>query len=102
MDERLLMLGSGFSFHNMKTFVEPRIDAQKIEFEQWLTEAGTDSHLAPSVCQSAFNCLTNTRLYFLAFLRKPLNWATCFFSSSIIFSILARPNWGGTISLRPI
>jgi len=47
-DEKILVVGSGFSFHNMKTFGQPGIDPQNIEFDQWVVETMTDLHLSPA------------------------------------------------------
>lgn len=46
--ERLLVVGSGFSFHNMKAFFsdDPNGRAQNLAFEQWLQQTCTDSALA--------------------------------------------------------
>lgn len=47
-DEKILVLGSGFSFHNMKTFGETGKDPKNIEFDQWLVKTMTDPLLSPS------------------------------------------------------
>lgn len=47
-DEKILVLGSGFSFHNMKTFSQTGIDSKNVEFDQWLVETMTDPLLSTS------------------------------------------------------
>ena len=47
-DERILVLGSGFSFHNMKTFGQTSIDFKNIEFDKWLVETMTSPHMSPA------------------------------------------------------
>ena len=44
--ENILVLGSGFSFHNMKTFGQTTEDRQNIEFDRWLSETVTDPGLS--------------------------------------------------------
>ena len=46
-DENILVLGSGFSFHNMKAFGQTGEDRQNIEFDRWLVETITDPCLSP-------------------------------------------------------
>jgi aromatic ring-opening dioxygenase catalytic subunit (LigB family) len=48
--ERLLVVGSGFSFHNMKAFFsdDPESTVKNLAFEQWLQQTCTDSGLAES------------------------------------------------------
>ena len=48
VNKRTLVLGSGFSFHNMKTFGETGKDPKNIEFDHWLSETMTDPELSPS------------------------------------------------------
>ena len=45
---KILVLGSGFSFHNMKTFGETGTDLKNVEFDQWLSETMTDTGLTAS------------------------------------------------------
>lgn len=45
---KILVLGSGFSFHNMKAFGKTGNDAKNIEFDQWLSETMTDTGLSRS------------------------------------------------------
>lgn len=44
--ENILVLGSGFSFHNMKTFGQTTKDIRNIEFDDWLSETMTGLHLS--------------------------------------------------------
>lgn len=46
--EKILVLGSGFSFHNMKTFGQTTVDPKNIEFDNWLSETMTDPEISPS------------------------------------------------------
>ena len=49
MGENLLLLGSGFSFHNMQALVSKRDDAEdplNLAFEDWLVQTCTDENLA--------------------------------------------------------
>ena len=49
MGENLLLLGSGFSFHNMQALVSKRDDAEdplNLAFEDWLAQTCTDENLA--------------------------------------------------------
>jgi aromatic ring-opening dioxygenase catalytic subunit (LigB family) len=48
-DQSLLLIGSGFSFHNMKAFFTPETDDTKAmneSFERWLLETCSDQKLA--------------------------------------------------------
>lgn len=45
-NENILVLGSGFSFHNMKTFGQPTQDIKNIEFDRWLCETMTRPELS--------------------------------------------------------
>jgi 4,5-DOPA dioxygenase extradiol len=50
-DENLLVLGSGFSFHNMQAFMNKRddsIDLKNQEFDAWLQQACVDPNLSES------------------------------------------------------
>ncbi|THB73116.1 MAG: dioxygenase [Desulfobacteraceae bacterium] len=42
LDDNILVLGSGFSFHNMGAFREKRSDDRDLVFDQWLRETLTD------------------------------------------------------------
>lgn len=47
-DENILILGSGFSFHNLRAMLRPtqeHDDTQNMEFENWLIKTCTDSSL---------------------------------------------------------
>jgi aromatic ring-opening dioxygenase catalytic subunit (LigB family) len=46
-DKKILVLGSGFSFHNMKAFGQTGLDLKNIEFDRWLVETITGTHLSP-------------------------------------------------------
>ncbi|MFO7885328.1 MAG: class III extradiol ring-cleavage dioxygenase [Desulfobacteraceae bacterium] len=46
--ENILALGSGFSFHNMKTFGQTTEDQKNIAFDDWLSETMTNPELSPS------------------------------------------------------
>ena len=48
-NQSLLLIGSGFSFHNMKAFFTPETDntkAMNVSFERWLLETCSDQKLA--------------------------------------------------------
>ena len=44
--ENILVLGSGFSFHNIKTFGQPFEDQKNIEFDRWLSQTMIDPELS--------------------------------------------------------
>lgn len=49
--ENILIIGSGFSFHNLRAFFssEPHsVDTQNIEFDQWLIDTCTNESLSPT------------------------------------------------------
>lgn len=45
--ENILVLGSGFSFHNMSAFGQMTEDPRNIAFDNWLSETITDPELSP-------------------------------------------------------
>lgn len=45
---KILVLGSGFSFHNMKAFGEIGMDPGNVEFDRWLSETMTGTDLSRS------------------------------------------------------
>ncbi len=45
-DKNLLVLGSGFSFHNMRVFGSTLPDKKNLEFDQWLIQTCTDPGLS--------------------------------------------------------
>lgn len=40
-DEGVLVLGSGMSFHNLRAYGDPRVEAPSLEFDGWLEAAAT-------------------------------------------------------------
>ncbi|MBT2186567.1 DODA-type extradiol aromatic ring-opening family dioxygenase [Sphingobium nicotianae] len=40
-DDGVLIIGSGMSFHNLRAFRDPRVEAPSTLFDQWLTQAAT-------------------------------------------------------------
>jgi len=46
-NKNILILGSGFSFHNMRAFGDTLPDRKNIEFDQWLIHTCTDRNLSP-------------------------------------------------------
>lgn len=45
-DEKMLILGSGFSFHNMREFGNPKTDFKNNSFQNWLVQTLTDETLS--------------------------------------------------------
>ncbi len=45
--KNLLVLGSGFSFHNMRAFSDTLPDQKNLEFDRWLIHTCTDPALSP-------------------------------------------------------
>ena len=55
--ENVLILGSGFSFHNLKVMLSPNapaIDKQNVAFEAWLSETCTDKNLSEKERENSF------------------------------------------------
>ena len=57
LDDDVLLIGSGFSFHNMRSFFKPQSHEEielNMAFENWLTETMTSPHLSEEERRSRF------------------------------------------------
>lgn len=57
LDDDVLLIGSGFSFHNMRSFFKPQSHEEielNMAFENWLTETMTSPHLSKEERRTRF------------------------------------------------